>query len=420
MTEFERLLQDNYVFVERYVKYKVGNLHDAEDIVQEVCLAATLKFDSLKKQDSFKPWLIGIAKHKCNDYYRKKARDMQISIEMLSESALCVGRFGVMEQSVVGETLDMLGDKEKHILYLYFFKDMSQEDISRRLSVPIGTVKSRLHYAKEKFKQHYPNQRILKGANTMKRLPEMIPEYRIESLNMSPFAVVHEELPGMFVIPRLGEKITFGMYDFPSRKQNGVYKLNVTGKICIHDVEGVAIHKEYSENGMMEEGTIFAQLSDSHCKYLGGITCDKNGNQNLITFLDSNFDDYFGIGEDNCGFSTNRIVEGRIQQTEKGLVISEDDDISDIVGSFKISFGEKTYETVRLIDYQKGSSGGMLCEHYLDKNGRSVLWRRFNHNNWAYERYGKQWTEMLPENETMVVNGELYVHWYDCITDYIL
>ena len=130
MTEFERLLQDNYVFVERYVKYKVGNLHDAEDIVQEVCLAATLKFDSLKKQDSFKPWLIGIAKHKCNDYYRKKARDMQISIEMLSESALCVGRFGVMEQSVVGETLDMLGDKEKQILYLYFFKDMSQEDIS--------------------------------------------------------------------------------------------------------------------------------------------------------------------------------------------------------------------------------------------------------------------------------------------------
>lgn len=420
MTEFERLLQENYVFLERYVKYKVGNLHDAEDIIQEVCLTATLKFDTLKKQDSFKSWLIGIAKHKCNDYYRKRAGDMQISIEILTESTLSVGRFGVMEQSIVSDTLDMLGDKEKQILYLYFFKDMSQEDISRLLSVPIGTVKSRLHYAKEKFKKHYPNQKILKGVNTMKTLPEMLPEYRIEPLNSSPFAIVHEELPGMFIIPRLGEKITFGMYDFPSRKQNGVYKLNVTGKICIHDVEGVVIHKEYSETGISEEDTIFAQLSDSHCKYLGGITCDKNGKQNLITFLDSTFDDYFGIGEDNCGFPTHRIAEGRIQQKGEGLVMPEDDDISDIVGSFKISFGEKTYETVRLIDYQKAANGGMLCEHYLDKNGRSVLWRRFNHNNWAYERYGKQWTEMLPENETMVVNGELYVHWYDCVTDYIL
>ena len=420
MVEFEMLLQENYIFLERYVKYKVSNLHDAEDIIQEVCLTATLTFDMLKKQNSFKAWLIGIANHKCKDYYRKRVKDMQISLEVLSDFNLPSGRFGIMEKSAVSDTLDMLGDKEKQILYLYFFKDMSQEDISRKLSVPIGTVKSRLHYAKEKFKQHYPNQKILKGVNTMKTLPKMIPEYRIESLDTSSFAIIHEELPGMFIIPRLGEKITFAMYDFPSRKQNGVYKLNVTGKICIHDVEGVVIHKEYRESGIVEEGTIFAQLSDSHCKYLGGITCDKNGKQNLITFLDSKFDDYFAIGEDNCGFPTQRIEEGRIQRNEKGLVMPVDGDISDIVGSFKISFSEKTYETVRLIDYQKGANGGMLCEHYLDKNGRSVLWRRFNHNKWEFEHYGKLWTEMLPDNEIMVVNGEVYVHWYDCITDYIL
>ena len=151
MIEFERLLQENYIFLERYVKYKVSNLHDAEDIIQEVCLMATLKFDTLKKQNSFKAWLIGIAKHKCNDYYRKRAKDMQIALEVLSESTLSFGRFGIMEQSIVSDTLDMLRDKEKQILYLYFFKDMSQEDISRQLSLPIGTVKSRLHYAKEKF-----------------------------------------------------------------------------------------------------------------------------------------------------------------------------------------------------------------------------------------------------------------------------
>ena len=419
MNEFERLLQENLVSLTRYVKYKVNDKHDAEDIIQEVCLAATLKYDSLKNHAAFKAWLIGIANHKCNDYYREKAKTMQVPLDTLSEAALNVGRFGITEQNIVSDTLDMLGDKEKQILYLYFFENMSQEDISRRLSVPIGTVKSRLHYAKEKFKQHYPYKKISEGVNIMKKLPEVLPKYRIEPLGVEPFEVIHEELPGMLVIPRLGEKITFGMYDIPSRKQNGVYKLNVTGKIVIHGIEGVAVNKEYSESSISEKSTVFAQLTDSHCKYLGGITCDKSGSQHLITFLDSNFDDYFGIGEDNCGFMTHRIPENKIKQTSEGLVIGEDD-ISDIVGSYKVVFEAKEYETVRMIDFQKTSKGGMLCEYYIDKSGKTVLKRRFNQNNWAYERYGKMWAEQLPENERLMVDGEIYVHWYDCISDYIL
>lgn len=61
----------------------------------------------------------------------------------------------------------------------------------------------------------------------------------------------------------------------------------------------------------------------------------------------------------------------------------------------------------------------IAVEQYLDKNGRTILWRRFNKNDWASKRYGKQWTEMLPDNERLIINGETYVHWYDCVTDYI-
>ena len=117
MSEFEKLLQENLVPLQRYVKYKINNKHDAEDIIQEVCLTATMKFPSLKNLSSFKAWLIGIANHKCNDYYRQKAKNPNISLESLSESALSTGRLGVTERSVVQDTLDMLGDKEKQILY---------------------------------------------------------------------------------------------------------------------------------------------------------------------------------------------------------------------------------------------------------------------------------------------------------------
>ena len=61
-----------------------------------------------------------------------------------------------------------------------------------------------------------------------------------------------------------------------------------------------------------------------------------------------------------------------------------------------------------------------LTEQYIDINGRTVLWRRFNGDTWAINRFGERWSEMLPENERIFVNGETYVHWYDSITDYIL
>ena len=420
MNEFEKLLQENLAPLQRFVKFKISDRHDAEDIIQEVCLAATMKFHSLKNANSFKAWLIGIANNKCKDYYRRKAMVMNISLEDLSESTLSTGRCGITERSVVSATLENLGDKEKQILYLYFFKNLSQKDIAKKLTIPIGTVKSRLHYAKENFKKHYPYKEISKGETKMKKLPEYLPEYKIERTDSSPFAIIHEELPGMFVIPRMGEKVLFGMYDMPLRNQNGSYELSVTEKISLHGIEGVSIKKKYRDTATIEETTLFAQLTDTHCRYLGGISMDQNGIQNYTTFLDSEFNDYYRIGEDNCGFKTHRKEEGTIKQTDEGLVFSTKNDVSDIVGRFNITFNGNVYDTVRLIDYQiYGNNEGMLCEHYLDKNGRAILWRRFNKNDWSYKRYGKMWTEMLPENERLIVNGETYVHWYDCITDYI-
>ena len=153
MNEYEKLLQENLAPLQRYVNYKIKNKHDAEDIIQEVCLTATIKYDSLKNPSAFKAWLVGIASHKCNDYYRKKAKDMNISLESLSESELSTGRFGITEQCVVRETLDILGDKEKQILYLYYFKNMSQEDISINLAIPIGTVKSRIFFTRQRLQK---------------------------------------------------------------------------------------------------------------------------------------------------------------------------------------------------------------------------------------------------------------------------
>lgn len=329
---------------------------------------------------------------------------------------------GIAERSFVRETLDMLGDKDKQVLYLYYFKDLSQESISKQLSIPLGTVKSRLHYAKEKFKAHYPGTETSKGETIMKRFPDILPKYEIEVIDAPVFPVVFEELPNWFIIPKLNEKISWASYDMPNRNITEIVHSKVISKAFIHGVEGVEILTE-SENQGGEYAdssphTYYAQLTDTHCRWLGESYIDKNGFRRLLTFLDGDdFISEWGYGDENVGSETHLEARGIIKRKGDTINISTENHIMDVVGRYKIKINNNEYDTVCLMEY---FDNGVLTEQYIDKNGKTVLWRRFNKNNWGNKRYGKLWTEMFPDNETYIVNGEIYVHWYDDITDYIL
>lgn len=427
MDEFEELLQENRNVLERFVKFKISNYHDAEDIIQEIYLNALKKFGMLKNRDSFKAWIISIAKNKCNDYYRKKSQNMDIPLETLTESKFIVGCMGVTHGSIVTETLDLLGDKDKQILYLYFFKQLPQEEIAKKLNIPIGTVKSRLYYAKQNFKDKYPYQPKTKGENIMKQFPEIMPEYEIKQINKEPFDVEWEELMGWFLVPKLGEKFSWAMYDTPERRRTEIVDMQVVGRAEVHGIEGVEIEVQehyFNRIGSIEENSeikrnFIAQLTDTHCRYLAE-SHYENGVKKHYTFLDGDdFLDNWGFGEDNCGNEIHLTAKGDILRKENEIATKDKNFLIDIVGRYNVTINGKTYDTVCVIDCYTYNDG-VVSEQFLDKNGKTILWRRFNKNDWAFSRYGKMWTEMLPQNETLIVNGETYVHWYDCITDYIL
>ena len=73
MESFEELLKSNRCAVERFVRFRIGEKFDADDVLQETYLAAFQNFNQLKNIDSFKFWIISIARNKCNDYFREKA-----------------------------------------------------------------------------------------------------------------------------------------------------------------------------------------------------------------------------------------------------------------------------------------------------------------------------------------------------------
>ncbi len=422
MDDFEKLLESERMSLEQYIKYRICSKPDADDVIQEVFLTAFQKFPQLKNKESFKPWLISIARNKCNDYYRAKATKLETSIDELTERVFINSRYGVSTFSVVRETLDLLEDKDKQILHLYFWKKFSQAEIAKKLHIPLGTVKSRLHTAKNSFKNKYPYSPIPKGGNEMKKLPMIMPEYTIKESAEKPFSVKWEELMGWFLIPKLGEKLSWGMYDIPSRKCDSVYDMRVIGKAKVHGIEGVELtakETHFSDNSASIERTFIAQLTDTHCRYQAAVETDGDVRK-YVTFLDGDqFMKNWGFGEDNCGNETNLTVKGDIRRDGSSVITADKKFLLDIVGRYTVTICGKSYDTVCVMDVET-YNGGVLAEQFLDRNGRTILWRRFNRDDWAIDRYHKMWSEMLPENERLTVNGRTYVHWYDCITDYIL
>ncbi len=426
---YEARIQAHLGSLARYIRFRVGSPQDAEDILQEVLLAAYRSMDTLETAEQLKPWLIGIAKNKCSDYFRRQAKRMEIPIESLDETALTVGMHGVTTRIVVRETLEKLGDRDRQILYLSYFKELSQAEIAKRLNIPVGTVKSRLFHAKQQFKEHYPNPP--KGETNMqnnrKFMPDVLPDYQITKVDGEPFAVCWEELMGWMIVPRLGEKLSWAMYDFPQRKRTEQCDMEVIGRAQVHGIEGVeitAVEYDPMECNRIGDADVsrrrfVAQLTDTHCRYLAE-SHEEDGVKKLFTFLDGDeFLQSWGFGADNCGNETHIAPKGLIEKRGSVVSTAKQPFMLDIVGRYTVAINGKIFDTVCVIDagaYEEG----VVTEQYLDRNGRTVLWRRFNRNDWMHESYGKPWTEILPENERITVDGETYVHWYDCISDYIL
>jgi len=424
--DFEALLTAHYAVLERFIRFRIGAQADADDILQEACVTAYQKFHQLKTETAFKPWLLSIARNKCNDYFRRKAEVLEIPLESAAEVEFSQSRMGLTTVTAVRETVAQLAEKDKQILYLYFWKELLQADIAKTLDIPLGTVKSRLYTAKKHFKEHYPYPP--KGEDTMTKLPKIMPEYTIERTNKDPFPVRWEEMQGWLIVPRVGEKLTWGLYDFPARRRNEYTEIEVTGKAEVHDIEGVEIvavqyeTRDYFRTGALNrmERRFVAQLTDTHSRYLAESHVE-NGVRKLYTFLDGeDFLNNWGFGEDNCGNDIYPVPKGLLTRDGRVITGHTPKEVVDVVGRYDVTIGGKTYDTICIMDIQCFNDG-VASEQYVDENGRTVLWRRFNKNDWAMDRFGNQlWSEKLPDNEQLIINGEIYVHWYDCISDYVL
>lgn len=144
-----QLVTEHHQAVYRYAYRLTGSVQDAEDLTQQVFLAAQGKLGQLRNIDNARAWLFAILRN-CflKDRQRRRpvlAADLPLNIELVQPSPTKVG----MEHERLQEALNQLPETSRLVLVMFYFEECSYREIANQLDVPIGTVMSRLARARD-------------------------------------------------------------------------------------------------------------------------------------------------------------------------------------------------------------------------------------------------------------------------------
>lgn len=147
----------------------LGQRAAADDVFQETFVQVHLSAHTFDTERRFRPWLFTIAANKARDYHRKHGRNAPMSLSATvsgdTEGTSFVDLLGAdlptpdspildAERSrLVRSVIDSMPTHLREILLLSYFHKLSYSQIADTLSIPLGTVKSRLHTAVAAFAQ---------------------------------------------------------------------------------------------------------------------------------------------------------------------------------------------------------------------------------------------------------------------------
>jgi RNA polymerase sigma-70 factor, ECF subfamily len=142
-------------FVRKLMVPQCGR-ESAEDTVQEIWLAIHKGLPSLLDVRKFSPWLFRIARDRIFREFRRRKVPLE-PLDQVPEYALlgvdAVESEGRIEPEELKRCLEALSVGHREVLILRFFEEMDYEEIARVTSTTLGTVRSRLHYAKRALRQ---------------------------------------------------------------------------------------------------------------------------------------------------------------------------------------------------------------------------------------------------------------------------
>jgi len=131
-----------YVYAIAVQAYRLSE-HDADDVFQEVFARVYERLDQLRSDEAVRPWIGQLTRRICLDKLRERS-SVELPEEELEPAELDGTLDRVEEAWMVHSLLDGLSDSCQEILDRFFARDESYRTISHDLSLPPGTIASRI------------------------------------------------------------------------------------------------------------------------------------------------------------------------------------------------------------------------------------------------------------------------------------
>lgn len=137
-----------------YVRRLVTSEDEAWEALQETWVALLRGIGKLREPPSLVPWLYRTARHKAMDRLRARYDDRAVSLECDEVATMEQGgeEFTFEDAAQVHRALDRISAPHREVLTLFFLEDLKIGEIADLLALPLGTVKSRLHFAKQSLR----------------------------------------------------------------------------------------------------------------------------------------------------------------------------------------------------------------------------------------------------------------------------
>lgn len=157
------------VLYERYrplvyrAAFKVTRDHQAAEDVSQECFLRVFRYaGSIDTSRPFRPWLYWVAVNRACDWYSRTSQRQLVDLDQVTRW-LEITQDPLPEQQVelkemtdrLLASLEEMEVRQRAVIVLYYLCSLSLKEVASLLDCPVGTVKSRLYYAREALRQQF-------------------------------------------------------------------------------------------------------------------------------------------------------------------------------------------------------------------------------------------------------------------------
>ena len=144
---------DHIPRLRRYARALLGDRYSADDLVQDTLERAWNKFHLWRPGSDLRAWLFAIMHNVFVNQVRGKRSEIEKAMEELPDVPVRATQSDSLEIADVERSLRALPDEQREVLLLVAIEEMTYDEVSRALAIPIGTVMSRLSRARERMRR---------------------------------------------------------------------------------------------------------------------------------------------------------------------------------------------------------------------------------------------------------------------------